>query len=70
VSTWDSGDVFARAFVRWLEVQQSLRFVTEQLNALPSGEVAARVGGLAPNAIAGVVGRRVARRDLPRRADG
>jgi len=44
--------VFARAFVRWLEVQQSLRFVTEQLNALPSGEVAARVGGLAPNAIA------------------
>lgn len=39
VCTWDSGDVFGRAYVRWLEVQQSLTFVEEQLQALPGGSV-------------------------------
>ena len=37
VCTWDSGDVFGRAYVRWLEIQQSLAFVDEQLAALPGG---------------------------------
>ena len=37
-----SGDVFARAYVRWLEIQQSLTFVREQLAALPAR--APRVG--------------------------
>jgi Ni,Fe-hydrogenase III large subunit len=37
VSTWSSGDVFARAYVRWLEVQRSIAFVREQLQALPGG---------------------------------
>jgi Ni,Fe-hydrogenase III large subunit len=37
VSTWDSGDVFARAYVRWLEIQRSLAFVQEQLDSLPVG---------------------------------
>jgi Ni,Fe-hydrogenase III large subunit len=37
VSTWDSGDVFARAYVRWLEIQRSLAFVREQLDSLPAG---------------------------------
>ena len=37
VCTWDAGDVFGRAYVRWLEVQQSLAFVEEQLQALPGG---------------------------------
>jgi Ni,Fe-hydrogenase III large subunit len=45
VSTWSSGDVFARAYVRWLEVQQSIRFLKEQLGALPAGPVLAPIGG-------------------------
>ena len=39
VSTWHTGDVFARAYVRWLEVQRSLAFIGEQLDALPEGRV-------------------------------
>ncbi len=39
VSTWHSGDVFARAYVRWLEIQRSLAFVGEQLGSLPDGPV-------------------------------
>ena len=39
VSTWNTGDVFARAYVRWLEVQRSLAFVREQLDSLPEGQV-------------------------------
>jgi Ni,Fe-hydrogenase III large subunit len=39
VSTWHTGDVFARAYVRWLEVQRSLAFIAEQLDALPDGGV-------------------------------
>ncbi len=39
VSTWDSGDVFARGYVRWLEAQRSLQFIREQLQSLPGGAV-------------------------------
>jgi Ni,Fe-hydrogenase III large subunit len=39
VSTWQTGDVFARAYVRWLEIQRSVAFVREQLQALPEGTV-------------------------------
>jgi Ni,Fe-hydrogenase III large subunit len=39
VSTWHSGDVFARAYVRWLEVQRSLSFLREQLQTLPEGSI-------------------------------
>ncbi|MGE0820964.1 MAG: NADH-quinone oxidoreductase subunit C [Candidatus Binatia bacterium] len=39
VATWHSGDVFARAYVRWLEIQRSIAFVGEQLSALPDGAV-------------------------------
>ncbi|MDD4786528.1 MAG: hypothetical protein PHO07_05080, partial [Pirellulales bacterium] len=48
VSTCDSGDVFGRAYVRWLEVQRSLAFVIDQLKALPPGAVLQPVGPLAP----------------------
>jgi Ni,Fe-hydrogenase III large subunit len=48
VSTWDSGDVFGRAYVRWLEVQRSLAFLEEQLEALPGGDVCRPVGAPAP----------------------
>lgn len=34
VSTWHRGDVFARAFVRWLEAKKSAAFILDQLAAL------------------------------------
>lgn len=46
VCTWDTGDVFARAYVRWLEIQNSIRFIREQLNDLPSGPTTTAVGPL------------------------
>ncbi len=52
VSTWQSGDVFARAWVRWLEIQRSAEFIREQLRALPDGPIRASVGALAPNQMA------------------
>jgi Ni,Fe-hydrogenase III large subunit len=39
------GDVYARAMVRWLEMQQSLRFLEEHLSSLPPGEVRAEHEG-------------------------
>lgn len=39
LSTVDSGDVFARAYVRWLEVTRSLDYIRSQLAELPSGPV-------------------------------
>jgi Ni,Fe-hydrogenase III large subunit len=49
VSTWDTCDVFARAYVRWLEIQRSLVFVGEQLQALPEGEILETPGPLLPD---------------------
>jgi Ni,Fe-hydrogenase III large subunit len=48
VSTWQTGDVFARAYVRWLEIQRSVGFVRSQLREFPGGPIragAARGGG-------------------------
>lgn len=39
VATWNTGDVFARAFVRWQEIQRSITFIFEQLDSLPEGTV-------------------------------
>lgn len=52
VSTYDSGDVFARAFVRWLEIQQSIAFIKDLLAAIPAGEIATPVGAFAPDSLA------------------
>jgi Ni,Fe-hydrogenase III large subunit len=35
VSTWHTGDVFGRAYVRWLEIQHSVAFIQNQLSNLP-----------------------------------
>ncbi|TMQ07163.1 MAG: hydrogenase, partial [Deltaproteobacteria bacterium] len=43
LSTWNTGDVFGRAFVRWLEIQRSAEFVLAQLTRLPTGAIAADV---------------------------
>jgi Ni,Fe-hydrogenase III large subunit len=52
VSTWESGDVFARAYVRWLEMQQSTAFLRDALAALPGGGVRAEVGPLGKGRLA------------------
>ena len=44
VSTWRTGDVFARAYVRWMEVQRSCAFIEEQLGSLPLGDIRAAMG--------------------------
>jgi Ni,Fe-hydrogenase III large subunit/Ni,Fe-hydrogenase III component G len=49
VSTAETGDVFARAYVRWLEIQRSVGFIQDQLNALPGGPIKNKIGSLAPN---------------------
>ncbi|MDA8126823.1 MAG: NADH-quinone oxidoreductase subunit C [Deltaproteobacteria bacterium] len=38
VSTWNTGDVFARAYVRWLEIQRSMTFIENQLEMWPEGK--------------------------------
>lgn len=43
VSTHSSGDVFARAFVRWLEIQRSVEFIRDQLDNLPPGVIFSQV---------------------------
>ncbi len=53
VSTWDSGDVFARAYVRWLEIQQSIEFIREQVREIPPGLPRVAAGArIAPRALA------------------
>jgi Ni,Fe-hydrogenase III large subunit len=52
VTTWKTGDVFARAYVRWLEAQRSFEFIDDQLGALPNGPVMAPVGPLARSSFA------------------
>jgi Ni,Fe-hydrogenase III large subunit len=50
VSAFDTGDVFARAYVRWLEIQRSVDFISGQLAGLPAGSVRSVCGPLAPDA--------------------
>ncbi len=47
VSTFDTGNVFGRAYVRWLEIQRSQAFLQNQLRALPRGPVWVAPGPLA-----------------------
>lgn len=37
--TMESGDVFARAYIRFVEIQQSIKILREQLELLPEGEL-------------------------------
>ncbi|NLF40729.1 hydrogenase [bacterium] len=36
-STWHTGDVFARAHVRWREMLRSVEYINEQVRSLPEG---------------------------------
>ena len=49
VPVLSSGDVFARALIRELEIDRSASFVREQLESPPSGPVRVPVGPLAPD---------------------
>jgi Ni,Fe-hydrogenase III large subunit len=51
VSTMHSGDVFARAYVRGLEIRRSARLVRELLGALPRGATRASHGALAKQSV-------------------
>ena len=51
VSTWNTGDVFARAYVRCLEIQHSVAFVQEQLKTLPAGALYSKLEPLPPERI-------------------
>ncbi|MBI4634194.1 MAG: NADH-quinone oxidoreductase subunit C [Deltaproteobacteria bacterium] len=52
VSTWDTGDVFARAYVRWLEIQRSVTFIQNQLEMWPEGKTETEIKNLAANSLA------------------
>ena len=47
--TLSSGDVFARARLRALEIDESLKFIFDQLDNLPTGEIKSEVGELKKN---------------------
>ena len=49
VSSYHTGNVFARAHVRWMEIQRSIAFIFDQLTALPEGPVRAETGPLTAN---------------------
>jgi Ni,Fe-hydrogenase III large subunit len=48
-ASWHSGDVFARAYLRWLEIERSAAFVREELDQLPGGALRTPCGPLAPD---------------------
>ncbi|MGO9450352.1 MAG: NADH-quinone oxidoreductase subunit C [Candidatus Binataceae bacterium] len=52
ISKWNSGDVFGRAWVRWLEIQRSGVFLREQLAALPKGPMFSDAAPLLPDHLA------------------
>ncbi len=52
LATWHSGDVFARAYVRALEIQRSVAFVRTQLKELPAGSPTGPVGAPRPDQLA------------------
>ncbi len=52
VATEAAGDVFARAYVRWLELQRSLEFIENQIQRMPSGDSAAELKAPAADSLA------------------
>ena len=48
---WESGDVFARAYLRWLEIQRSAAFASEELAQLPAGPTRTGCPALAPESL-------------------
>jgi len=46
ISIHDSGDIYSRAYVRWLEIENSVKFIQELLENIPSGEISQTMGAL------------------------
>jgi Ni,Fe-hydrogenase III large subunit len=49
--TLESGDVFARAYIRYIEIQQSIKIIMEILNNIPSGELSCNISSLQPDSM-------------------
>jgi Ni,Fe-hydrogenase III large subunit len=52
ISTCPGGDVLARAWVRWLEIQRSVAFLRSQVQHLPEGPIRVQAGPLRPESLA------------------
>jgi Ni,Fe-hydrogenase III large subunit len=52
ISSCETGDVSARAYMRWLEIQHSIAFIRDQLKALPGGPIRAPSRAMEPNSFA------------------
>ncbi len=51
-SLMETCDVYARAHVRWQEIQESKDFILEELKNLPKGEVVTEIGNFQPETLA------------------
>jgi len=51
VSLWHTGDIFGRAYVRWMEIKRSVEFIRSQLAALPVESVCVPEGPLRPDSL-------------------
>jgi Ni,Fe-hydrogenase III large subunit len=47
----ESGDCFARAYLRYMEINQSIKLVNEMCDNIPSGEILAEKSIMAPDSI-------------------
>ena len=52
ISISNAGDIFARGFVRHLEIERSGQFLLEQVRCLPAGPIRLPVGPRMPDAVA------------------
>lgn len=51
VSTYNSGNVFGRAYVRWMEIQRSIAFIKDLIRTMPGGSIMERMGQPANNSV-------------------
>lgn len=51
VSLWHTGDVFGRAYVRWLEITRSVEFIQAQMTGLHGGPIHTPIGELEPDSL-------------------
>ena len=49
--TLPGGDVFARAYIRFIEIQQSIKIIREQLGGLAEGKIRQTTGSLRPDSL-------------------
>ncbi|MEW6411239.1 MAG: hydrogenase [Candidatus Zixiibacteriota bacterium] len=51
VSCWNMGDVFARAYVRWLEISRSVEFILARIAGLPKENTRAKTGSMSSDSL-------------------